>query len=78
MEFKQRKKKTLLHYPAVLRGLPNNRYGGYQSTRLRTYHQQLPWSSHGECRIYTEGEKRERAEIDERKQGASGTEAVAA
>ena len=28
MKYKQPKKKTLLNYPAELRGLPNNRYGG--------------------------------------------------
>ena len=59
MKPKQAKRKTLLHYAAAVRGLPNNRYGGYQSTQLRTYHPQLPWSSHGECRIYTDEEKRE-------------------
>ena len=60
MKSKQsKKKKTLLNYTPELRGLPNNRYGGYQSIRLRTYHQQLPWSSHGECRVYTDDEKRE-------------------
>ena len=58
MNSKQHKKKNLLNYPAELRGLPNNRYGDYQSTRLRTYHQQLPWSSRGKCRSYIDEEKR--------------------
>ena len=59
MKSKQPKKKSLLNYTPEPRGLPNNRYGGYQSIQLRTYHQQLPWSSHGECCVYTDEEKRE-------------------
>ena len=56
---RRKQRRNLLKYPRELRGLPNNRYGGHQSTRMRTYNPQLPWSSAGECRVYTEEEKRE-------------------
>jgi hypothetical protein len=56
---RRKSRRKLSRYPAELRGLPNNRYGGLQSTRRRTYPPQLPWSSAGKCRVYTEEEKRE-------------------
>jgi len=56
---RKKQRRNLLKYPRGLRGLPNNRYGGHQSTRMRTYPPQLPWSSAGKCRVYTEEEKRE-------------------
>ena len=59
-----KERRNLLKYPRELRGLPNNRYGGHQSTRMRTYNPQLPSTSAGECRVYTEEEKRELEEKD--------------
>ena len=55
----EKARRSLLKYPAELRGLPNNRYGGHQSIRMRTYNAQLAWGSAGECHVYTEEEKRE-------------------
>ena len=56
---RNKKRRSLLKYPAKLRGLPNNRYGGDQSIRMRTYNAQLAWGSAEECHVYTEEEKRE-------------------
>ena len=61
---RRKQRRNLLKYPAELRGLPNNRYGGHPTTRMRTYNAQLPWGSAGECHVYTEEEKRELGEKD--------------
>lgn len=49
-----RKRKTLNSYSRELRGEPNNRYGGHQATRLRTY--RGDWSKKYPCYSYSQSE----------------------
>ena len=62
-------RKNLLGYSRDLRGFSNNRYGGHQATRMRTYRQQLAWGTAGECYRYSVAEIQELEE----KMRAEGT-----
>lgn len=53
---KRRTRKTLNDYPPHLRGYANNKFGGHQATRLRSYNSD--WSKRYPCYSYSEEEKR--------------------
>jgi hypothetical protein len=55
--FRYRQTQLLADLPKDLRGFSNNRYGGHQNKRLRTYGGKFGAGS--ECYVYSEEEKRE-------------------